>query len=75
MRRRDMPELSARQKSAINAWRGRPATRPNRPFAILYETDDGTVRLFGYVEHPHGGVWLRIARILSWVKNPRVVPV
>jgi hypothetical protein len=47
----------------------------NCQFKIVYTDEAGDTRVFGYVEHPHGGVWLRIAKLLKWVKNPRVVAV
>jgi len=45
-----------------------------RRYKILYEhADSGRTAIFAYVAHPHGGVWLHIAKLLKWVKNPRVV--
>ncbi len=58
-----------RDRDAINRLAG-------RRFKIVYEVgDSGQTGTFAYCHEAHGGTWLRIAQMLEWVRNARVIPV
>lgn len=66
--RKERQRERERDRDAINRQAG-------RLYKIEYDIDvTGCIGIFAYVREPHGGVWLRIAHLLKWVKNPRVVP-
>jgi len=59
-----------RDRDAISRLQG-------RRFKIVYDIENSETKgaIFAYCREAHGGVWLRIAHLLSWVKNARVIPV
>lgn len=47
--------------------------RRSKPYLVVYECD-GRTFVFGDSEESNGGGAMYCARLLAWVKNPRVVP-
>lgn len=42
------------------------------PYAVVYDHPTREVAIFGYSQSPDGGFAMRMARLISWARNPRV---